>query len=160
MTAALLCDNTGCQHSMPNWIGAIELQSVPYRRIVCRKCFEKSLTDKPAQLRVPVELDQRLLKLIKTRNERVRSVACLALQFSIQEADEQGIFSDPVGLLKKALQAHDLVPGENYPLLQAARQAIVNRGIWVPHGKQVTGRGNKQNQMRLREDLRHFQAPR
>jgi len=157
-TGIPLCANPKCQQPMPNWLGAINLQSTSCP-LVCRKCFkESSLTDKLDQPRVPVELDQRLLEIINSRNNKFRSVVCLATQFAIQEADSHGVFSDPTGLLKKAFQA--LYPGSryNYNFIQNARGFVVKKELWLPEGRQITGKNNKKNKMRLGEKIRHVQA--
>lgn len=143
-----------CQQPMPNWIGAINLQC----STVCRKCFGKILADVPVQPRVSVELEPQLLELIETENDKLKSVVCLAMQSSIQEADPQGIFSNPAGLLKKALNTLYPGSGYNYKLLQTARKLLITSEFWLPQGRQVKGRGSKQNQMRLGEKIRPFQA--
>ena len=155
MTVTLVCAK--CQQPMPNWLGAI-IQSTSCCRIVCRKCFGKSLTDMPDRPRVLVELNQQLLELIDTKADRLKSVACLAMQFSIQEADAQGIFSNPTEILKKALKT--LNPRYPYYLLQTARELLIKRELWLPEGRQVGGRNNTRNKMRLGEKIRPFQAPR
>ena len=147
-----------CRQPMPNWAGAMDLQSDSYP-LVCRKCFGKPLTGISAQTRAPVELDQDLLELINAKDERSKSIACLAMQLSISEADANGIFSDPAGLLRKALQTLYPVLGYDFNLLQIARRLLIREKLWLPQGRQITGRNSRVNQMRLGEKIRHFPAP-
>jgi len=157
MSGIPLCANPKCQRPMPNWIGAIGFESTSCPA-VCRKCFGKLLTDVPDRARVSVKLDQRLLELIETKDSRLKSVACLAIQSSIPMADAYGIFSDPTGLLKKALKALYPELGYGYNLLQTARRLLIKGELWLPQGRQLTGKKSKENKMRLGEKIRPFRA--
>jgi len=152
MTAIALCAQ--CQRPMPNWFGAIGFGSTSCLAI-CRECFNP---DAPAQSRAPIELDQHLLALIDSSDDQLQSVACLAVQFSIQEADPQGIFADPTGLLRKALKALHLGLGYDYNLLQAARKLLIKRELWLPEGRQLTSKSSVKNKMKLGKRVHHVQA--
>jgi len=145
-----------CRRPMPNWLGAVSRQS-PSCFLVCQKCFGK-LANAPFQSRVPVKLDQSLLDLVKTEDDRLKSIACLALQSSIKEADAQGIFSDPNGRLKKALKTLYPEIVYDYNLLQNARKLLIKHGLWLPQGERLKGKGTRQS-MRLGEKIRLFSAP-
>ncbi len=151
MTAIPLCANPKCQRPMPNW-GVINLQCP----LLCRKCFK---ADEPArpQPQVSVQLNQQLLELIDTKADRLKSIACLAIQFSIPKADAEGIFSDPAGLLKEACKTLGL--GYDCNLIQSTKRLLNKSGLWLPHGKQLRGKGTRKNKMKLGEKIRPFQAP-
>lgn len=147
-----------CQRPMPNWIGAISFESTSCPTL-CRKCFGKSLIDRSDRVQVSVELNYHLLKLVDTKDDKLRSIACLALQFSIQKADPQGIFFDPTSLLKKALKTLYSGSEYTYNLLQPVRMLLIRRELWLLEGRQVTGKGGKSNKMKLGVKIHPFQAP-
>ena len=135
-----------CQRPMPKWLGA-----VPPSRVLCQKCFENGLRSfqrRDSQDKQAITLDPIILNLIEAKDGRRKSIAGLAITLSIQQADNQGLFTGPSQLIRNARKA--LYPQEeyNYTLCQSVRDLLIKQQLWIPVGKQKKGRGH-QNQMGL-----------
>lgn len=142
-----------CLSPMPNWRGAI-----PTEIALCQRCFKRGLPqeEKTSRKEIISLIDHKLLDLIPARNDRIKQIAGLALHFSIQEADGQGLFTNSADTLKRA--ARLLYPQEsyNYNLLQSTKNLLLRQGLWLTVGPQKRGRQGQHNQMRLGEKVQQI----
>lgn len=143
-----------CKCPMPRWAGAcFSVDGVP---MLCEKCFKEGLRRSEPQnsgFGALSAIQPAILGLISGREGRKKSVALLALAYSVQEANEQGIFSDPLGLLKRAIKTLSSREGYYASSLQDIRKFLIIQKLWIPVGEQKRGKRLHGNRMRLGEKV-------
>lgn len=155
-----------CKGPMPNWLPA----AVVTAHTLCQKCFvgttKKSDDQKPPdrpdrQEQIDRLIDPTCRSLIsgydpRNRTDKTnRTIVALALTFSVQKADKDGVFQNPAGILQEARQAVTGSQVYGYELLYRIRRWFIEQELWIPVGEQGRGMGaGKENKMQLGAKVR------
>lgn len=135
-----------CAREMPNLEGALSIKG-----IICRICFyQKSDTvvtrEKSSYQPLPESIDPRLLSLLNPTRGRTYAAALEALTLAVQQADREGVFSDPDHVLRNVTCDNSRL-GINKGMYERARAILLREQLWIPFGVQQKGRnkaaGNK-----------------